>query len=467
MKLAVLLILVAAGSAAAEPLDAAIGRAKDAGKPLVIEIGATWCGPCKVFARDVLPDPSVVNALEDVVFVHYDADVDGDGKEAGKRLQITAFPTFIVLGGDKERFRRSGMLPVPQFLQLLSDAAGALESVETMHAKLKANPNDLGFELMAARWYRSRGLPREALSHYEAIAANPKADATSRRAATMSAAHLRRTLRWRQELIEDAVAAVRADPKLAIQDDVIVATVGSTLQPAEAKALVTTVLEAQTEPARRNAFVYVALAAGANDAALAAAKLNVAGDRSGQLLDTLAEVHHVRGERDTALAVEDEALGLSRGAPHEKTLIKNRKRFAAGRQDAPEVKAARGRAESLRERFETVDALDPAPDAREEDEYDEYRKRMAAAVQTERALMTSVAKQCRRWAGETPVLYARTFPKNDRITSVTLFTDGSTAPALTACVKRVLDGAALPPVTRYTASERLLKIYFKPAKGEQ
>jgi hypothetical protein len=261
------------------------------------------------------------------------------------------------------------------------------------------------------------------------------------------------------------VAAVRADPALALEEDVILATVGSTLPPAEAKALVTTVLAAQTEPARRNAFVYIALAAGAADAALVAAKLNVAGDRSGQLLDTLAEVHHVRGERETALAIEDEALGLSRGASHEKTLAANRKRFATGRQDAPEVKAARARAESLRTRFETVDALDPAPDVLHVD--DEYMTRMRAAAQVQEALVAGVTKQCRRWAGETSMLYARTFQKNERIASVTVFTDGSAAPALTACVRRVLDGAALPNASRLDRSERLLKIYFKPAKGEQ
>jgi thiol-disulfide isomerase/thioredoxin len=466
MKLAVLLVLVAAGSAAAEPLDAAITRAKDAGKPLVVEIGATWCGPCKVFARDVLPDPSVKDALEDVVFVRYDADVDGDGKAAAKRLRATAFPTFIVLGGTQERFRRTGMHPVPAFLQLLADAAGALESVETMHAKLKASPEDIGLRLMAARWYRSRGLPREALAHFAAVAAHPKTKPTERRVATAAAAHLRRTLRWRQELIDDAVALVRADPAHASPDDVIVATVGSTLPPDEAKALVTAVLEAQTESARRNTFVYIALAAGATDAALAAAKLNVTGDRSGQLLDTLAEAHHVRGERDAALAIEDEALGLSRGAPHEKTLIRNRKRFATSRQDARDVKDARGRADALRTRFETVDALDPAPEGRDDDD-EEDRKRMSAGTEAQVALVASVTKQCRRWAGETPLLYARAFLKADRIASVTVFTDGSAAPALTACVKRILDGAALPRISRSGGSERLLKIYFKPANGEQ
>lgn len=468
MKLAVLLVLALAGSAAAEPLETAMARAKAEGKPLVVEVGATWCGPCKVFARDVLPDPAVKDALEGVVFVRYESDDNGDGKAAGKRLAVNGYPTFVVLGGDQERFRRTGALPVPQFLQLLADAAGALESVETMHAKLKASPNDLGLELMAARWYRSRGLPREALSHFSAVAANPKATATQRRAATTAATHLSRTLRWRQELIDDAVAAVRADPALASEEDVILATVGSTLPPAEAKALVAAVLEAQTEPPRRNTFVYVALAAGATDAALVAAKQNVVGERSGALLDTLAEVHHARGEREAALAIEDEALRQSRGAPHEKTLLANRKRFERSRQESREVKEARGRADALRARFETVDALDPAPRGLDsDDEEDDDRKRAIYAAKVQNALVASVTKECRRWAGESSLVYARSFPVNGRIASLTVFTDGTTLPALTTCVKRILDGQPLPPTNLGGGRERLLKIYFKPAAGEQ
>lgn len=465
MKLAALMVLVVAGRAAAEPLDVAMQRARQLGKPLVVEVGSSSCGPCKQFARAVLPDPSVRQALEDVVFLRYEADDNGEGEAAAKQLQVRAYPTFITFGEGRERDRRSGAMPAPAFLQLLADAAGVMESVETMHAKLKASPDDLGLELRAARWYRSRALPREALSHFAAVAASPKATAEQRRAATGAALHLRRTLRWRRELIDDAVALVRADPASAERDDVILATVGSTRPAEEAKSLVAKVLESKTDSDQRNSLVYVALAAGATDAALVAAKRNVEADRSAQRLDTLAEVHHARGERERALAIEDEALGMSRGGPHEAVLMENRLRFATGRQEAREVKEARARAEALRKRFESVDALDPAPLAPQE--RDREMREIYAAMDAENALVLSITKECRRWAGDTALVYARVHPKAGRIAGTTLFTDGPVPPALASCLKRRLDGAALPAGDRARVAERMLAIYFRPTAAEQ
>jgi hypothetical protein len=85
-----------------------------------------------------------------------------------------------------------------------------------------------------------------------------------------------------------------------------------------------------------NDLVYFALGAGALDAALYAAERQrklLPDDTN--LLDTLAEVHHYRGEHDRAIALEKEAMARAPGSP---TLAANLLRFEKrGGDPSPEV----------------------------------------------------------------------------------------------------------------------------------
>lgn len=54
----------------------ALARAKERGVPLVADFGATWCGPCKTFAKKTLTDSRVVEALRDFELLKIDIDED-------------------------------------------------------------------------------------------------------------------------------------------------------------------------------------------------------------------------------------------------------------------------------------------------------------------------------------------------------------------------------------------------------
>jgi thiol-disulfide isomerase/thioredoxin len=445
MKLATALLVVLGlvGQAGAEPLETVLARSATERKAVVLEIGAEWCKPCKEFERSILPDARVKAALTQVIFVRYDADEE-QGQEVVRRLKVDGYPTFILLGAKGAELARQVGTPlgeegVGQFLDLLRDAQGALDDVVSMAAKLKAHRGDLDLELSAARWYLGRKLPHEALSHYEAVATSPRASTHQRHDAMDAVLHLKRTLGWREQLIADKVALLRQDPALAAYDDLVVATVGSTLPPADAKALVTTVLAAQTDDEQLNSLVYVALAAGANDAALAAIQKVVAHQRVPQFLDTLAEVHHVRGDRDQALKVEDEAIELAKGTPIAKALAVNRERFASGRIDSVEVMTARARADALRTRFDTVDELDqvaPPESAKVKDQ----RAHNMKAMEQQLALAKSVGDKCRGVAGTSDYAYANVGVVKERIAGVTLYLDAGAPPALRTCLSRELVG---------------------------
>src|SRR5690349_17188836 len=96
-RLTVVGLLVAHAAFADPPppaIDDAIAAAAKANKALVLEFGATWCGPCKQFEKDVLPDSYVQTVLKDVMFVRYDVDVS-PGIEAAAKYEVEAYPTFL------------------------------------------------------------------------------------------------------------------------------------------------------------------------------------------------------------------------------------------------------------------------------------------------------------------------------------------------------------------------------------
>jgi len=80
-----------------------IEAAAEQRRPLIIELWATWCEPCKVFEERVLTDPRVQEALRGVLFVRFDIDT-ARGRDAMRRTRMRGVPA--VLGIDHQGFIR-------------------------------------------------------------------------------------------------------------------------------------------------------------------------------------------------------------------------------------------------------------------------------------------------------------------------------------------------------------------------
>ena len=87
--------------------DQAVSAAKSEGKFVFIDVMTSWCGPCKMMARDVFPQKKVGDFMNDrFVSIKIDAE-KGEGIQIAKTYNVHSYPTFLILNTEKSEVARS------------------------------------------------------------------------------------------------------------------------------------------------------------------------------------------------------------------------------------------------------------------------------------------------------------------------------------------------------------------------
>ncbi len=103
-------------------LEQASARAKAQKKLIFLDCYTQWCGPCKKMARDVFP-MAEVGTFMNPKFVSIKIDMESAyGAPLAKKLQITAYPTFIIFNADAQEIGRFlGGSPADEFMKKVEE----------------------------------------------------------------------------------------------------------------------------------------------------------------------------------------------------------------------------------------------------------------------------------------------------------------------------------------------------------
>jgi thiol-disulfide isomerase/thioredoxin len=101
-------------------------------RPLIVYFHADWCGYCRRFESDFLPDPLTRRFLSDVFRVHVNPERSDEDLALARRFGIQGYPSFMILrpGEFPEQARRvhpffdNQTIPVTQFVSMCEEAAG-------------------------------------------------------------------------------------------------------------------------------------------------------------------------------------------------------------------------------------------------------------------------------------------------------------------------------------------------------
>lgn len=141
-------------------LEQASELAKAQNKLIFLDCYTQWCGPCKKMAKQVFPLEEV-GAYMNPKFINLKIDMETEyGSALAKKLQVTAYPTFVIFNADaKEIGRFVGGSIAPDFL-----------------AKVEKNSNDNTASDLEARWKNGDRDQEFLLSYLKTLTASYKAD---------------------------------------------------------------------------------------------------------------------------------------------------------------------------------------------------------------------------------------------------------------------------------------------------
>lgn len=133
--------------------------AKKENKPIFLELYADWCTICKSLEKNILPDPSVQNVLDDYILVRLNGE---EFPNLMERYEVQGFPTLLFLDKYANYIQKLSGMPSKELLIREAKLAHKNSNLESkLIAAWKKNPNlaQTNFEL-AVYFYQKEELSK-------------------------------------------------------------------------------------------------------------------------------------------------------------------------------------------------------------------------------------------------------------------------------------------------------------------
>lgn len=120
--------------------------AKKENKLLFVDAFTTWCGPCKLMAKNVFPQPAVGD-FYNANFINSKIDMEkGEGIDLAKKYNVRAYPTYLFINGDGELIHRvTSYYDAPEFITVGKDAVDPAKQMGALKKKFDEGNKDPEF----------------------------------------------------------------------------------------------------------------------------------------------------------------------------------------------------------------------------------------------------------------------------------------------------------------------------------
>lgn len=123
-----------------------LATAKKEKRLLFVDAYTTWCGPCKLMAKNVFPQENVGD-FYNANFINSKIDMEkGEGIEIAKKYNVRAYPTYLFINGDGELIHRVTSYYQPdEFIKVGQEAVDPTKQMGALQKRFEAGDKDPEF----------------------------------------------------------------------------------------------------------------------------------------------------------------------------------------------------------------------------------------------------------------------------------------------------------------------------------